>query len=214
MPNLKLREDLGPVLDRYGREPVERTLGVVKKHGVELVYQELREMCSADGRGARDGVVSSGRGQKARCVSNKKKSTATGYVAKMELHLNKRAAVVAAATQFENSSFLPTIADIRYFWENNGLGEPAPKSRASAIPRVFSFISTMDVAEIAKMIDSGLYSGPTRLGPIADAIRGKSKERVEDIDSQSWVVSGSASNMRTNRASNLTDDELDENSAT
>ena len=57
-----------------------------------------------------------------------------------------------------------------------GIEEPRSKSRASGIPRVFKFLVTMDVADVERMLDDRMFSGPAQLGPIADAIRGKAKE--------------------------------------
>ena len=34
----------------------------------------------------------------------------------------------------------------------------------------------MDVADVERMLDDRMFSGPAQLGPIADAIRGKAKE--------------------------------------
>ena len=35
---------------------------------------------------------------------------------------------------------------------------------------------TMDVADVERMLDDRMFSGPAQLGPVADAIRGKAKE--------------------------------------
>ena len=57
-----------------------------------------------------------------------------------------------------------------------GIEEPRSKSRASGIPRVFKFLVTMDVADVERMLDDRMFSGPAQFGPVADAIRGKAKE--------------------------------------
>ena len=66
---------------------------------------------------------------------------------------------------------MPTFGDIRIFCEVYGIDEPASKSRASAIPRIFKFIATMSSDEVQGILDDGMFSGPSRVGPIADAIR-------------------------------------------
>ena len=68
------------------------------------------------------------------------------------------------------------LNDIRNFCEAYGIEEPRSKSRASGIPRVFKFLVTMDVADVERMLDDRMFSGPAQLGPVADAIRGKAKE--------------------------------------
>ena len=69
-----------------------------------------------------------------------------------------------------------TLSDIRNFCEAYGIEEPRSKSRASGIPRVFKFLASMDVADVERMLDDRMFSGPAQLGPIAGAIRGKAKE--------------------------------------
>ena len=81
-----------------------------------------------------------------------------------------------AAEEFEQRVFLSTLNDIRNFCEAYGIEEPRSKSRASGIPRVFKFLVTMDVADVERMLDDRMLSGPAQLGPVADAIRGKAKE--------------------------------------
>ena len=101
----------------------------------------------------------------------KSKPTATGYVAKMELPAEKRQVAAALAERFERRDFLPSFGDIAHFCQNYGIAVPASKTRASAIPRVFKFIADMETEDAKRMLDSGMFSGPSRLGPIADAIR-------------------------------------------
>ena len=46
-------------------------------------------------------------------------------------------------------------------------------------PRVFKFLTTMETAEVERMLDDRLFAGPAELGPIAEAIRGKAKQYRE-----------------------------------
>jgi len=103
--------------------------------------------------------------------ASKSNPTATEYVAKMELPAEKRQVAAALAERFERRDFLPSFGDIAHFCQNYGIAVPASKTRASAIPRVFKFIANMKTEEAKMMLDSEMFSGPSRLGPIADAIR-------------------------------------------
>ena len=53
------------------------------------------------------------------------------------------------------------------------------------IPRVFTFLATMDSAEITKLLDESPFTGPARLAPIADAIHkysvGCSRSHLSEI---------------------------------
>ena len=161
---------------------LEHTLrSMVRRYGFEQVVQSLHEIgLSERGAGSSEqnavsrnlsDVESSGR--------RKPKVTATGYVAKMDLPAEKEPAVADLARRFEDKAFLPSFGDIANFCRNYGIAEPASKSRASAIPRVFKHLAAMDTDEVQSIIDHGYYSGPSRLGPIADAIRNFGKGRRE-----------------------------------
>ena len=76
-----------------------------------------------------------------------------------------------AAQRFEEGGFLPNIADICEFCRIHSVELGKSASRVSSIPRVFSFLAAMDTTRITKLLDEGAFSGPTRLAPIADAIR-------------------------------------------
>ena len=89
----------------------------------------------------------------------------------MDYDPEKRPALLELAKRFQDKSFLPTFGDIRNFCQAYGIDVPASGSRASAIPRVFKFIAAMDGGEVQRIVDHWLFSGPARLGPIADAIR-------------------------------------------
>ena len=94
----------------------------------------------------------------------------------LEVPAERGAVLRRAAEEFEQRVFLSTLNDIRNFCEAYGIEEPRSKSRASGIPRVFKFLVTMDVADVERMLDDRMFSGPAQLGPVADAIRGKAKE--------------------------------------
>ena len=97
----------------------------------------------------------------------------------MDLPPGTAGPLVELAARFERKAFLPTFGDIRHFCHTYGIDEPASKSRASAIPRVFKAIAAMEAEDIQRMLDDGMFSGPSRLAPIADAIRRSSKARSQ-----------------------------------
>ena len=112
----------------------------------------------------------------------------------MPLARNKIESMRRAAQLFEDGKFLPTIADIREFCRVYRVQLPKSASRASSVPRVFSFLATMDTTGIIKLLDDGTFSGPARLAPIADAIRDRSlcRRRNRHADNaQSEVESNS-----------------------
>lgn len=146
---------------------------LVRRHGISLVLHSL-----ADIQGASDQHSSSL--TRKRTYNTGSKLSAVDYVNKMTLPQEKAEIMVRAAQRFEEGGFLSSIADIREFCRihNVELGKSA--SRASSVPRVFTFLAAMDTAEITKLLDEGAFSGPTRLAPLADAIRNRSAVRGHD----------------------------------
>lgn len=142
---------------------------MVDRHGPEQVNRALREVVSAHRRkNSNKAKASSKNSAKAKPV--KKKTTALEYVAKMDLPSEKKRGLAELAKRFEEKNFLPSFRSIREFCRIYEIVEPASNSRVSALPRVFKFIATLEASDIQRILDSGLFSGPSRLGPIADAI--------------------------------------------
>lgn len=142
---------------------------MVGRHGPEQVNRALREIVSAHRRKNSNKAKASSKNS-AKAKPEKKKTTALEYVAKMELPSEKRRGLAELARRFEEKNFLPSFRSIREFCRIYEIVEPASKSRVSALPRVFKFIATLETSDIQRILDSGRFSGPSRLGPIADAI--------------------------------------------
>lgn len=147
MPNQKLDVVLRPIVDEYGLGSVLETLG------------KIASSQENDGKA------------KPRRRKAKPKPNAPAYVAKMDLPADTQEVIADLAERFERKDFLPSFGSVAHFCEAYGVDAPASRTRASAIPRVFKFIADLDDAEIQKISDSGMFAGPSRLGPIADAIR-------------------------------------------
>ena len=159
------------------RDLTETLQGLVRRHGISSVLHSL-----ADIQAAPDQHFSLSRKRTHNAGS---KSSAVDYVDKKTLPQEKAEVMMCAAQRFEDGGFLPNIADIREFCRINNIELGKSVSRASSIPRVFTFLAAMDSAEITKLLDEGAFSGPTRLAPIADAIRNRSgrpgRSRLSEI---------------------------------
>ncbi len=144
---------------------------LVRRHGMSSVLHGL-----ADLQGAPDSAVPSSPAKRA--GGARSTLSAIDYVGKMPLPPNKAQALERAAQRFEDKSFLPGVADIREFCRVYSVDLGKSVSRTSAIPRIFTFLAAMDTDQVSKILDEGAFSGPTRLGPIADAIRNRSAGRL------------------------------------
>lgn len=145
---------------------------MIREHGFEQVQRNLSEIglsehsLGHDNKTDRTDRVAVSPSRKRRL-----KPTASQYVAKMEIAPEKESSITELAGRFDAKSFLPSFGDVTAFCQSHGINEPASRTRANAIPRVFKLIMSLEADEIRGIIDEGLFSGPSRLGPIADAIR-------------------------------------------
>lgn len=155
-----------------------RTLlaSIVERFGYERVSRALHEMASSQTRSKADEAAKPYRRERRKGAGNRYRRSAVEYVRTMDIAAERAEAVGRAAREFERRTFLPTLGDIRSFCEVYGIEEPNSKSRVGGIPRIFKFLATMDTADVEKMLNDRMFSGPVELEPIANAIRGKSRE--------------------------------------
>ena len=201
MVHEKLDDKLRTAIRQYGFEQVNQTLKevglarleealclMIQEYGFEQVDRSLNEIGISDhqSRGSNRDMSPLNRVSVTKAERKRTRVTAPEYATKMQLPVEKEAAVIELASRFHDKSFLPTFGDIANFCRTYGIAEPASKSRASAIPRVFKFIATMDADEIQRMLNEGMFSGPARLRPIADAIRrtGRARRATENALSE------------------------------
>lgn len=153
---------------------------IIHQYGLEQVIRSLRqlEMSGTQSEDSKRILRQSSDTTPSNSNSKRARVTAPDRVAKMGLPPEKEQAVIELARMFQDKSFLPTFPDIANFCQIYGIDEPASRSRDSAIPRVFNFIAEMEPADIQRILDEGMFSGPSRLGPIADAIRGHNRART------------------------------------
>ena len=143
---------------------------LVRHHGMSSVLHSL-----ADIQAPRERPNSSSSPGRKRNAWNK--NSAVDYVGRMTLAPEKVEVIARAAQRFEDGGFLPSLADVREFCRIHGVELGKSTSRASSIPRLFKFLATIDTTQVIKVLDDGAFSGPTRLAPIADAIRSHSARR-------------------------------------
>ena len=151
----------------------DKLRSMVTEYGIECVHESLREIESEESHTVRSSQNAKTRSRRhvTEASNRSPRITALEYVGKMALSPKKMPSVVELAARFEEKSFLPSFRDIANFCQIYGIDEPASKSRSSALPRLFKFIASMETDDINRIIYEGQFSGPSRLGPIADAIR-------------------------------------------
>lgn len=158
----------------------ESLQSLVSEYGYRKVSRSLDEIQSSKRTGSGRSTARGSSERPAASASKRPRArlTASQHVDKLELPTGKSAPIVELARRFDEKAFLPSFGDIAHFCASYGINEPSSRSRASAIPRVFRTLAEMEIEEIQRIMDNGLFSGPARLGPIADAIRGRSRMRA------------------------------------
>ena len=148
----------------------ESLQALVHRHGMSSVLHSLADIQGTHGQP----VLSSKQSRK-----TKISPSAIVYVEKMALPPEKAEIMAQVAHRFEERRFLPSIADVREFCRIHGVKLGKSASRASSIPRLFTFLAAMDTAGVTKVLENCSFSGPARLAPIADAIRSYSASRSQ-----------------------------------
>lgn len=108
--------------------------------------------------------------------------SAPDYVTGMNPPSNQKERLLTLAQLFEERNFLPTAADIRNFFEAYGVSTAKVKARQDAMPLIFRFLYSLSDERLDRIIKEGSFTGPSELGPIADAIKaqGVSMRNRED----------------------------------
>jgi hypothetical protein len=74
------------------------------------------------------------------------------------------------ASRFDNRTFLPSPLDIREFLLVMGERPTAIKDRSDAFRLILRKLVTLTPERLLEVANSPLHSGPSRLGPLSDAI--------------------------------------------
>ena len=160
--NEKLENTLRTIVSRYGMERVQDTLRQI--NGSVRARRKEKELSTRD-------IVHRANGAGPLRLRN----PAQAYVSKLELPVRVHGALVELAQKFDDKTFLPTFGDIRNFCRFYGIDLPVSPSRGSAIPRIFKHLSQLPPVDLWAILRTGAFSGPSQLGPIADAIRRRSR---------------------------------------
>ncbi len=150
---------------------------LVAEYGFEQVRDCLHGKWDLDCKITQPLPVNSRESANVSKVRKRSRPTAPEYVANMELAPEKADTISQLAERFHAKSFLPSFGDVTNFCQHYNIDVPASKSRVGAIARVFKFLASMDPEDAREIADYQMFSGPSSLGPIADAIRRNGRAR-------------------------------------
>jgi hypothetical protein len=131
---------------------------LVRAWGYDTVLGHLRDLENADLERA--------------YARNRHRRNAVDYIEPMELPVQQKDMLRELAYRFQSKQFLPTLGDIRYFLERNrGTRADGIRSRDAAMPHVFDILRALRYENLNSILHDDNYAGPSRLGPLSDAIR-------------------------------------------
>lgn len=134
--------------------------------------------------------------------SDKKKSSPVEILERTEIPADKRELLLELTKRFMEKNFLPALNDVKIFLEIKGVETLTLKHRSDAYKKVLASLLDESVEQLKELVDSRSYSGPSRLGPLSDAIREsgallrpepdltnalRSEERVKDSSESDFV---------------------------
>lgn len=152
-----LRSFVNTLVEEWGYDEVSKLLGELRASG---------------------GVPSDSRGGDDQRINRKQeKPTARVLAERASLPPEQKRLVQSLAEKYDAKLFLPSSGDIRYFFEVHGEAEPPTKQRSEAFRKVLKLLSAMPESSLRRMIEDDAHSGPSRLGPLSDAMRGVGEQR-------------------------------------
>jgi hypothetical protein len=101
--------------------------------------------------------------------------SAIQYIERIDAPGNRKEILRELASRFEDKKFLPTIGDVRSFFERRNIEHARTfHARNDVMPQLFEILLTLPDENLQQMLTDGNYAGPSRLGPLSDAIKARS----------------------------------------
>jgi len=105
--------------------------------------------------------------------------TAYEYVEKrVKTFPERREELLELASRFDKKSFLPTVADVRNFLHYKDSSVKMIERRETAIPKLIQVLLSLPKEQLQRILQDENYAGPSRLGPLSEAIKESSAVRL------------------------------------
>ena len=151
--NRVLNELVSVLLAEWGYEAVHRALEFVGERYEPQPGRERREPA------------------RGRTPAPRRRITALEYLAGSNVPEQRRDALAELALRYDRKQFLPTASDLRHFYSMRGEELTGLKHRSEAFRPVLRLLLKMPPEQVEALVRDNAHSGPSQLGPIADAIR-------------------------------------------
>lgn len=143
---------------------------LVEEFGVQQVRERLNKLSNASAEQEADDR-STKENSSTRPVE--KRPRVSGMVAMAEAlpdDSEKTKLIRDLASRFDNKTFLPSMGDVKHFAEMRG-GSVRAKQRSDSARSLLLLLSSMNIENLQKIVTAESHSGPSQLGPLADAIK-------------------------------------------
>lgn len=103
-----------------------------------------------------------------------RRPNAVEMVERLDVVADRKDPLRVLAARFDAKTFLPTASDVRHFFEMRGQNPGPVKQRQDSFRKVLDVLLNMADDEMMLLQESDTHAGPTRLGPLSDAIKATS----------------------------------------
>jgi hypothetical protein len=135
---------------------------------IEHALSRIREQRAAST--PKEGGLKPPEEQEGRSEPRQKKFRAVDQIAKLNPPEDRLMFLRAIAERFDNKTFLPTAADIRLFLSMIGDNGSGVRDRPEGFRKLAPRLAEWAPSKLEELVNSKSYSGPARLGPLAEAI--------------------------------------------
>lgn len=111
-------------------------------------------------------------GPKVRHSRKEARLSATAQIDRAAIEGEQKDALLQLAVRYDSKQFLPSVADVREFLIMMGEKPAGMKDREEAFRVLLRSLTHLPVERLQQLASTALHSGPSRLGPISDAITG------------------------------------------
>lgn len=148
-------------------------VALVERWGSASVFQALTQLAEGGGTQAdgRQVQPAKRKAAKVKLGAPAEKRSSVAYVVRLNLPERRRALLLDMATLFDRRELLPTAADVRNFVQMRSGRRVDIKQRSDAFRRLVDVALDMPEDQLERLVKGGGHGGPSRLGPLSDAIK-------------------------------------------
>ncbi|MGJ5083887.1 hypothetical protein [Bradyrhizobium sp. HKCCYLS3013] len=149
---------------------------VVRSWGWKAVIEELQRIYVSDFEVASNELQE----LKPRRADTRKPKNAVQQVNDIEVAGERKSILLAIAAKFEERAFLPSLSSIREFLAMRGLVGFSFRDRSTGFRLLLDVLKEAPLDDLRDLLGSAAFSGPSRLAPLAEAIRAAGRARRDE----------------------------------